>query len=1151
MPSHNFREIIVIGWSNAEIADSEIAPDFLLMFLKGLRSIEMKRGFVSIAFLIFGFSCNQSPKTSEKTQPTLFTKLSAEQTGIDFVNEVEDQADFNIFRYRNFYNGGGVAIGDINNDGLPDIYFTANMRKNRLYLNKGNFVFEDITDKAGVGGTKPWVTGVMMVDVNGDGFLDIYVSNAGNMEGNNHDNDLYINNGDLTFTERAREYNLAESGFSTHAAFFDYDKDGDLDAYLLNNSNVPVSSLGYAADREKKASDWESVPKQFRGIGHLLLRNDNGKFVDVSEEAGIYRSLIAFGLGVLACDINGDTWPDIYVSNDFYERDYLYINQKDGTFKEEIKDWTSHMCLSAMGVDIADINNDGLCDIFVTDMLPETDQRTKAVMEFDNYDVFKLKQSRDFYQQYIQNTLQINNGNNTFSEIAYYSGVARTDWSWATLIFDMDNDGYKDIFVTNGIIRDLTEIDFVDFLADEVIRTMVLTGNKDEVIPIINKMKATPLPNYAFRNKGDLTFDNMAEAWGLATPTFSNGCAYADLDNDGDLDLVINNVNMEASIYRNESRELTNNAYLQFQLKGAAANTFAIGALVKVYMGETMIVQEQQPSRGFQSSVDYVMTFGLGNHQKVDSVVVIWPDNRVTKLENVDVNQRLLLSQEDATGVWKPSPQPKRQTLFDEIKTNKLQKHEEDLFDDFDQEGLLWRQISREGPALAVADVNNDGNEDVFVGGAKGQPGNLYLHKGDGVLSAQKNESFIRDADFEDTAAAFFDADGDGDLDLVVGTGGNNALDKGGYIVRLYLNDGKGNFTRSAAQLPSSYANISVIEPYDFDGDGDIDLFVGSRSVPGVYGVNPQHLLLVNDGKGNFTDGTERYAYDLRNAGMITDAKWVDIDGDGKKDLVTVSDWGPPMILMNSGRRLSKLSTTLDSLNGWWKSVAYADLDGDGDQDLVLGNAGKNIPYPGTKAKPVKLWVNDFDENGTIEQITTVHEGNGDYPIHMRREITAQMPGLKKQNLKASDYSTRTVQELFTPQVVNNSLVRTVDMTETIVAVNEGNGKFSIVPLPMRTQWSLVSAIVCTDVDGDGNIDLVMGGNDYELKPQFSRQDASFGHVLLGKGGVEFEWKNFTDTGFFIREEIRHLETFSDKKGGRYIIAAINSHEPRVYRYNK
>jgi enediyne biosynthesis protein E4 len=462
--------------------------------------MEMYRAAWVVVLTFLFFSCNltnESQNVSGNTKP-LFTRLETAQTGISFVNEVHDKKEFNVFKYRNFYNGGGVAIGDINNDSLPDIFFTANMEKNHLFLNKGNFKFEDITDKAGVGGRKPWDTGVLMVDVNGDGYLDIYVSNAGNMEGDNHDNDLYINNGDLTFTERAKEYNLAESGFSTHASFFDYDKDGDLDAYLLNNSNVPVSSLGYAADRDKKASDWESVPKEFRGIGHMLLRNDNGKFVDVSEKAGIYRSLIAFGLGVLVSDINGDTYPDIYVSNDFYERDYLYINQQNGTFKEEIKNWTSHLCLSAMGVDIADINNDGLHDIFITDMMPETDERTKKVMEFENYDVFKLKQSRDFYQQYIQNTLQVNNGNNTFSEIAYYSGVARTDWSWAGLIFDMDNDGYKDIYVTKGIIHDVTDIDFVDFLANEVIRSMEVTGNKDEVLGVINKMPVTPLPQLCF-----------------------------------------------------------------------------------------------------------------------------------------------------------------------------------------------------------------------------------------------------------------------------------------------------------------------------------------------------------------------------------------------------------------------------------------------------------------------------------------------------------------------------------------------------------------------------------------------------------------------------------------------------------------------------
>jgi hypothetical protein len=1111
------------------------------------------RGIILMLLTVVFYSCNTDKNNNLSTidTETLFTLLDAKETGIDFLNKVKNQKNFNIFKYRNFYNGGGVAIGDINNDGLADIYLTGNMVANKLYLNKGNLTFEDISVSAGIEGNKPWSTGVVMVDINQDGLLDIYVSNAGNLKGNNHDNDLYINNGDLTFTEKASDFNLAKTGFSTHASFFDYDKDGDLDAYILNNSNIPVSSLGYAEQRDKRAQDWENVPQIFRGVGDMLLRNDNGKFVDVSEEAGIYGSLIGFGLGVMVTDMNGDFYPDIYVSNDFYERDYLYLNNQDGTFKEDITNWTSHLSLSAMGVDIADINNDGNADIFITDMLPEADQRVKSVMEFEGYNVFKLKQSKDFSQQYIQNTLQLNNGNNTFSEVAYFSGVAKTDWSWAGLLFDMDNDGNRDIFITNGINHDLTDLDFVNFFANEIIQKMALTGKKQAIDSIINKMPVKPQPNYAYKNNGDITFDNANKEWGFETPSLSNGVAYGDLDNDGDLDMVINNVNMLPFVYRNNSDSLTTNNYLKIKLEGDQVNKFGVGSTVKIYHNNKIYVQDQMPSRGFQSSMDYVMTIGLGKATKVDSLRIIWPNNKTQKWNNIEVNSTLTLKQSEATEIQSSLLPKKNKTLVSEVLKTNLQKHQENSYSDFDYEGLINKMLSQEGPALAIGDINNDGNDDFYIGGAKNQPGLLYLNLGNGKTALSIQKSFDKDALFEDTTAAFFDANGDGNLDLMIGSGGNEIGQENNYKVRLYINNGKGRFDSAEKKLPSLRKNISVITPYDFDNDGDIDVFVGARSLVATYGINPTHQFLENNGDGTFIDTTEKVAYDVKSAGMITDAIWKDINKDGKKDLITVSEWDTPKIYINNGRRLIKQKSTLDDLFGMWNVVEAADLDNDGDIDFILGNQGSNTIHKTSSENPVKMWVNDFDNNGTIEQIMTNHKNGKDYPIHMKKELTAQLVSLKKQNLKASEYAKKSIDELFSASIFKNSIMKQSTISESIIAVNEGDWNFSVKKLPSRVQLSCVCGIVCTDINNDGNLDIIMAGNNFEFKPQYSRLDASHGSVLLGDGSLDFKWQNYNTSGFVIKNEAKHLKTISDKSGKTYLLAAINNEKPKLFLINE
>ncbi|WP_367755387.1 FG-GAP-like repeat-containing protein [Flavobacterium sp. WC2430] len=1099
--------------------------------------------FFSIFILLF---VNCSHENSDNKN-ALFSKLETSQTGINFINEVKNGEDMNIFKYRNFYNGGGVAIGDINNDGLSDIYFTSNLGANKLYLNKGNFKFEDISKKAGVEGTKSWSTGVVMVDLNGDGLLDIYVCNAGSIKGDNQKNELFINNGNGTFTDKAEQYNLADTGITTHATFFDYDKDGDLDVYILNNSFIPVSSLNYSNKRELRDKDWD-VADILKGGGDRLLRNDNGKFVDVSKESGIYGSLIGFGLGVTVGDVNGDLYPDIYISNDFYERDYLYINNKNGTFTEQIQGWASHISQSSMGADMADVNNDGKADIFVTDMLPEGDERLKNTTSFENYDLYLRKLNLDFFNQYMENTLQINNGNNQFSEIANYAGVSKTDWSWGALMFDMDNDGYKDIYVCNGIYHDLTNQDFVDFFANEFMQKMVVTGKKEQIETIINRMPSTPIPNYAFKNNKNLTFTNEAQNWGLSTPSFSNGAAYGDLDNDGDLDLIVNNVNMEAFVYKNNSEKNKKNHFVKVKLKGDNLNKFGVGSVVELFSGNEIIRQELIPSRGFQSSIDYVMTFGIGT-KKIDSLQVIWPNGKFQTINKVVNNTTLNLNVADAKLNYIPKVD-KTKPLFTEKKSNFI-THKENDYIDFDYEGLISKELSQEGPSLAVGDINGDGNEDLYIGGAKGAPGKIYLNKGNDNFAITNQVDLDSDANYEDTAASFFDADGDGDLDLLVGSGGNEKADQANYKNRLYLNNGKGMFTKSKTVVPTTNSNVSVIAAYDFDNDGDVDVFIGSRSVPGVYGINPKHLLLENDGKGNFTNSTDKVAFKLNEVGMVTDAVWEDIDNDSKKDLILVGDWMAPRIFRNTGRRLAEFKSNLSEYSGFWNAVTCVDLNNDGKKDLILGNKGTNTNYKATKANPMRLFVNDFDNNGTIEQIATRSIDGKDLPLNLKQDVAKQIPMIKKKNLSYADYAKKTFQELFAKEVVDNTIQKEATIQESVIAINKGNGQFEIKLLPKEVQFSCVNTICTMDVNKDGILDILLGGNQYEFKPQFSRLDSNYGSLLLGNKNGTYSWVPYNKSGFFMRGEVKHLKSIKNANNSVSVIAVINDNSPKIFKSNE
>lgn len=1074
-----------------------------------MRSISI----ISVLYILVLTSCN--PIDSNK----LFSKMPSGHTGIKFKNLVVETDELNILTYGYIYNGGGVAVGDINNDGLMDLYFTGSMVGSRLYLNKGDFKFEEIAEKAGVFAEGLWNTGTAMADVNGDGLVDIYVCRSAAKDAPKRKNLLFINNGDLTFTEKANEYGLDDSGYSTEANFFDYDKDGDLDVFVLNHSVQPYSSFRNTSKELRS----EYIPE----YADRLYRNDNGKFTDVSSEAGIISSVLGFGLSVSIGDINNDDWPDMYISNDFHEHDFLYLNNGDGTLTESLKKYMGHTSYFSMGSDVADINGDGKLDIVTLDMLPEGNFRQKMVLGPDNYDKYDFLVKSDFHHQYMRNMLHINNGS-SFSEVGQLSGIHATDWSWAPLLTDLDNDGLTDLFVTNGLKRDYTNMDFMNFAVQKRLEEMD-SGVEMAIKDLLKEIPSSIEENYAYKNLGHLKFEKETTAWGLGGKSLSSGAAYVDLDNDGDYDLVVNNMDEEAFIYRNNSEKITQNNYLKIQLKGKDKNTLAIGSKIIVEADTLKLQHELYTSRGFQSSVDPSIIFGLGKVGTIGELKVIWPDGSITQKNNIAVNQTLQLDQNEATA--QENTVGEIAALFTEITQDSLVtfNHKENRFIDFERELLLPHMLSTQGPKLAVSDVNGDGLKDIYIGGAQGQPGKMFLKKANGSYISSSETIFDQDRKFEDIGAVFFDANGDAQPDLYVVSGGNeyNAL-PGNYTDRLYINLGNGQFKNSSNQLPKMSFSGSCAVVGDVDGDGDQDLFIGGRLQPGKYPMAPNSQILLNDGKGNFSDASESILGENSNLGMVNDAVFTDFNADGTQDLIVVGEFTPVIFLANkNGKLVPETPEGLTNSEGWWNTITPIDVDNDGDMDYALGNFGQNSQLKASAEEPVTLYADDFDDNGSIDPILCCYLGGKNHPVFSKDDIGSQLAYLKSKYINFSDYASHTVSEILGEESLARAQKFEAHTFKTSILRNNGNG-FTLEALPVEAQFAPIYAMVPFDIEGDGDTDLMLFGNFFDTRVKFGRYDANHGLVLTNDGNGRFTALEQTKTGMNITGQVRDAKFIDD-----------------------